>query len=113
MTFGARVVSSTTPDKNGKFADVVLGFDKLDGYLKDNTPTSASNAGRCGNRIAGEFTLDGKEYTLASTTAPTTLHGGKEGFDKKHWRAKRSPARSGVHLHRAPTARRATPASCR
>jgi len=84
--YGAIVTQIHVPDRNGQFADVSLGFDKLDGYLKGH-PYFGSNAGRCGNRIAkGKFTLDGKEYTLATNNEPNHLHGGKEGFDKKHWR---------------------------
>jgi aldose 1-epimerase len=86
IEYGAIITEVHVPDKNGKFADVVLGFDKLDGYLKGH-PYFGSNAGRCGNRIAkGKFTLDGKEYTLATNNGPNHLHGGKEGFDKKLWK---------------------------
>jgi aldose 1-epimerase len=67
-------------------ADVALGFDKLEDYLAGH-PYFGANAGRCGNRIAkGRFTVEGKEYTLATNNGPNHLHGGKEGFDKKHWR---------------------------
>ena len=86
VEYGAIVTEIHVPDKNGKFADVALGFDKLDGYLKGH-PYFGANAGRCGNRIAkGKFTLDGKEYTLATNNAPNHLHGGEEGFDKKYWK---------------------------
>jgi aldose 1-epimerase len=86
IEYGAIVSQIHVPDKNGTFADIALGFDKLDGYLKGH-PYFGSNAGRCGNRIAkGKFTLDGKEYTLATNNEPNHLHGGKEGFDKKYWR---------------------------
>ena len=86
IEYGAIVTEIHVPDKNGKFADVALGFDKLDGYLKGH-PYFGSNAGRCANRIAkGKFTLDGKEYTLATNNEPNHLHGGKEGFDKKYWK---------------------------
>ena len=86
IEYGAIITEIHVPDKNGKFADVVLGFDKLDGYLKGH-PYFGSNAGRCANRIAkGKFTLDGKEYTLATNNEPNHLHGGKEGFDKKFWK---------------------------
>jgi aldose 1-epimerase len=75
------------PDRDGKFADVALGFDNLEGYLKGH-PFFGANAGRSANRIAkGKFTLDGKEYTLATNNGPNHLHGGKEGFDKKVWKA--------------------------
>jgi aldose 1-epimerase len=75
------------PDKNGNFGDVVLGYDKLDDYVKNN-PFFGALVGRYGNRIAkGKFTLDGHEYTLALNNAPNNLHGGPVGFDKRVWKA--------------------------
>lgn len=86
VEYGAIITEIHTADKNGKPADVALGFDKLDDYLKGH-PYFGTNAGRCANRIANaKFTLDGKEYKLADNDKPHTLHGGKEGFDKKLWR---------------------------
>jgi aldose 1-epimerase len=86
IEYGAIITEIRVPDKDGKFADVALGFDTLDGYLKGH-PYFGANAGRCANRIAkGKFTLDGKEYTLATNNGPNHLHGGKEGFDKKYWK---------------------------
>jgi aldose 1-epimerase len=87
IDYGAIITEIHVPDKNGKFADVALGFDKLDGYLTEH-PYFGSNAGRCANRIAkGKFTLDGKEYTLATNNGPNHLHGGKVGFNKKLWKS--------------------------
>jgi aldose 1-epimerase len=75
------------PDAAGKLADVALGFDSLDGYLKGH-PYFGSNAGRCANRIAnGKFKLDGKDYQVTVNNGAHTLHGGKDGFDKKLWKA--------------------------
>jgi aldose 1-epimerase len=90
MTYGGIVTSLKTPDKNGNFADVVLGFDNLDGYTKDaylkNCPYFGALIGRYGNRIAfGKFSLDGTQYTLPINNAPNTLHGGLKGFDKVVW----------------------------
>lgn len=83
--YGGIIVSLTAPDRTGKFADVVLGFDSLDGYLKPN-PYFGALIGRYGNRIAnGRFTLDGKEYTLATNNNGNALHGGIKGFDKVVW----------------------------
>jgi aldose 1-epimerase len=86
IDYGAIITEIRVPDKDGKFADVVLGFDKLDGYLKGH-PYFGANAGRVANRIANaKFTLDGKEYTITKPgDGPHTLHGGKNGFDKKVW----------------------------
>ncbi len=86
IEYGAIVTEIRVPDKAGKFADVALGFDKLEDYQKGH-PYFGTNAGRCANRIANaKFTLGGKEYKLFANNEPHTLHGGKEGFDKKYWR---------------------------
>jgi aldose 1-epimerase len=92
MTFGARVVSITTPDRNGKKADIVLGYDKLEDYVKDNKTYFGVVPGRYANRIAnGKFTLEGKEYHLSVNEGTNTLHGGKEGFDRRNWIGKEVP----------------------
>jgi len=86
MTYGAIVVSLDVPDKNGTMADVVLGYDNLDGYLKQS-PYFGAVVGRYGNRIGkGRFSLDGTEYTLATNNDENHLHGGLKGFDKKVWK---------------------------
>jgi len=88
--YGAILVSMEVPDKDGKPADVTLGYDTLEGWIS-NTSYFGSTVGRFGNRIAhGRFTLDGKEYQLATNNSPGDipchLHGGKQGFDKVLWR---------------------------
>lgn len=83
--YGALLTELHLPDRNGKSADVALGFDTLDGYLAGH-PYFGCIVGRVANRIAdGKFTLDGQEYTLAANMGPSHLHGGEEGFDKKVW----------------------------
>jgi aldose 1-epimerase len=83
--FGGIIQSIRVPDKNGAFADVVLGFDSLDGYLQDH-PYIGTLVGRYANRIAaGRFTLDGTEYRLARNNGKNHLHGGSVGFDKVLW----------------------------
>lgn len=85
--YGAIVTSIVTPDKNGKSGDVVLGFDELDKYLGEH-PYFGAVVGRYGNRIAkGRFTLDGKEYKLATNNGENHLHGGVVGFGKVLWEA--------------------------
>ncbi len=80
MTYGGIIVSVKTPDKNGHFADITLGFDTLAGYL-GKSPFFGALVGRYGNRIGNaKFTLDGKEYTLAKNNGPNALHGGLKGF---------------------------------
>ncbi|MBN1652351.1 MAG: galactose mutarotase [Deltaproteobacteria bacterium] len=89
MTYGGIIVSLKVPDKNGEMSDVVLGYDNLDGYVKNNSPYFGCLIGRYGNRIGGaKFTLEGKSYTLAANNGPNSLHGGLKGFDKVLWKAK-------------------------
>ncbi|MCB9865795.1 MAG: galactose mutarotase [Phycisphaerales bacterium] len=104
--YGAIVVALTAPDRDGKFADVVLGYDHLDDYLK-SSPYFGAVVGRYGNRIAaGRFTLDGKTYQLATNNAPggvpCHLHGGNKGFDKVVWDAKgeMKDGAVGIRFHR-------------
>ena len=83
--YGAIVQSMTAPDRHGKFEDIVLGFDTVDGYCAGHLYLGAI-VGRYGNRIAkGRFTLDGVEYTLATNNGDNHLHGGTRGFDKVQW----------------------------
>ena len=99
--YGARITSIKVPDKNKKFADVVLGFDNLAGYLADE-PYFGAVVGRYGNRIAhGAFTLDGKQYHIPLNDGPNALHGGKVGFDRRVWNGKDASATGGpaVELH--------------
>ncbi len=85
--YGGIVVSLMTPDRNGKMEDVVLGYETLDEYVRDN-PYFGCIVGRYGNRIAkGQFELDGKTYNLAKNNGENHLHGGLKGFDKVIWEA--------------------------
>jgi aldose 1-epimerase len=85
MNYGGIVQSLKVADKNGKFDDIVLGYDDVDGYIKV-TPYFGCLVGRYGNRIGGaKFNLDGKTYTLATNNGPNSLHGGVKGFDKVVW----------------------------
>ena len=75
------------PDRAGKVADVTLGYDTVEDWLKNNGSFGAT-VGRYANRIAkGRFTLDGQTYTLATNNGENHLHGGVEGFHKKLWTA--------------------------
>ena len=85
ISYGGIITSLRVPDRAGKMDDIVLGFDRLDGYLKD-PPFFGAIIGRYGNRIAkGQFALDGKTYKLATNNGPNHLHGGVKGFDKVVW----------------------------
>jgi aldose 1-epimerase len=87
MNYGATITSIRVPDRNGKFDDVVLGFDKFSPYLKMKDYFGAT-VGRYANRIArGKFTLDKMTYQLAINDPPNALHGGLRGFDKRMWNA--------------------------
>lgn len=103
MTYGALLTELHVPDRQGRAADVVLGFDTLESYLAGH-PFFGATVGRYANRIArGEFTLDGKTYTLAKNNGPNHLHGGLLGFDKKVWRAEEFPGQAAVRFrYRSP-----------
>ena len=83
--FGAAIVSVTMPDREGRMADVVLGYKHPEGYFFDGA-ASGKSVGRCANRIAsGRMTIEGKEYSLEVNNGPNHLHGGIQGFDSKVW----------------------------
>ena len=87
ITFGATIQSIEVPDNKGKIADVIVGFDTLDGFLTEH-PYFGGTIGRVCNRIGNaKFSLDGKDYSLAANNGPHSLHGGKKGFDRKNWAA--------------------------
>ncbi len=93
--YGAHLTRVKVPDSKGVVADVALGFDSLDGYLGPH-PYMGATVGRYANRIAkGRFTLNGKEYKLATNNGPNALHGGVQGFDKKLWEAEEVPTSEG------------------
>lgn len=100
--YGGILVSVKVPDKNGKDADVVLGFDNLDGYVANNNDPKGgaflgATVGRYANRIAnGKFMLDGKTYSLPLNNGSNSLHGGPHGFNNVVWKAK--PIQDGVEL---------------
>ncbi len=98
MTYGGTVVSLKVPDRDGKLADVVLGYASLDDYLKES-PYFGAIIGRYGNRIGkGQFSLNRKQYTLPKNNGENTLHGGNKGFDKVVWKAREVKTRDGVSL---------------
>src|SRR2546421_9509723 len=96
--YGGAVVSLKVPDRSGKLADVVLGYETVDGYVNDKSYFGAI-IGRYGNRIGhGQFVLDGKTYTLAKNNGENSLHGGIKGFNKAVWTAKVLSAKDGQSL---------------
>ncbi len=87
INYGAIVQSLYVKDSAGNFADVVLGYDNIEGYVNDTFYIGAI-VGRYGNRIAkGKFKLNGSEYQLSINNPPNHLHGGVSGFSKALWEA--------------------------
>ena len=105
LTYGARVQALIAPDRDGRTADVALGFSSLDAYLADTSYMGAT-VGRVANRIAGgRFTLDGQEYRIPPNNGPNALHGGPAGFDKTPWEVvalEDGPAPSVALRHHSP-----------
>ncbi len=96
--YGGIITSIKVPDRNKHLADVVLGFDNLEGYVNKN-PYFGATIGRYANRIAhGAFTLDGKEYHIPTNEGTNALHGGNIGFNKRIWTAKEVSMKNGSAL---------------
>ena len=88
ITFGGILTSIAVPDRQGRMANVALGFEKLAKYEAGH-PYFGAITGRYANRIArGKFTLDSVDYQLATNAGASALHGGEVGFDKRVWRAR-------------------------
>ncbi len=86
ISYGAIITSIKVPDREGKLADVVLGFDDIPGYKNPLNPYFGAIIGRVANRIANaEFTIDGVTYHVTKNFPWGQLHGGKIGFDKFNW----------------------------
>jgi aldose 1-epimerase len=88
--YGAIVTSIITADRKGTMADITLGYNDVSGYMNAvDKPYFGAIVGRYGNRIAkGKFSIDGKDYKLATNNGENHLHGGVIGFDKVVWDAK-------------------------
>lgn len=96
ITYGATLQALEVADKNGKFEDVVLGFDDVQGYQK-GTAYFGATIGRFGNRLAnGAFELDGKRFQVPLNDATNSLHGGPLGFDKHVWKAEPAKGKDSV-----------------
>ena len=96
ISYGATLVQLWMPDSKGNKADVVLGFDTLNGYVR-NDPWFGAIVGRVANRIAnGRFILDGKEYKLEVNDPPNTLHSGKKDLSHVVWKAQIVPVDHGA-----------------
>ena len=99
LNYGGTVTKIITKDKAGNDGDVILGYDSLSGNLQKGNPYFGVLVGRYANRIAkGKFTLDGKEYNLATNNGANALHGGLKGFDKVIWTVEKLPGDSSLQL---------------
>jgi aldose 1-epimerase len=99
LNYGGTLTKILTKDKDGKFGDVILGFDSITGFTQKGNPFFGALIGRYGNRIAkGHFTLDGATYTLAPYNNGQSLHGGLKGYDKVMWKAEKQAGDSSLKL---------------
>lgn len=97
INYGAAVNSIMVPDRTGAIADVVLGFDTLQGYIDTGDYYIGGICGRYANRIAGaSFRINGSAYKLTGNSSGHCLHGGYKGFDKVYWDAAIVPDGNGV-----------------
>lgn len=86
ITYGASLQALITPDRNGKTADIALGYGKLQDYL-DKPQYFGATVGRFANRIAkGQYKVDGQSYQAPVNNGANSLHGGTKGFDKVNWK---------------------------
>lgn len=86
--YGATVVAVSVPDREGRMADVVLGYKHPEGYFADS-PFCGKTVGRVANRIAdGRMTVDGESHTLERNDRGNHLHGGKKGFADRVWESR-------------------------
>ncbi len=96
VAYGARLTRLLMPDRNGRPADIVLGFDRLADYAASDAYPGAT-CGRYGNRIGGAaFALDGVRHALSINEPPNHLHGGADGFDRRVWHAVADEAANAV-----------------
>lgn len=86
--YGAAIVGATVPDREGRMADVVLGYKHPEGYFSDGAAMGKS-VGRVANRIArGRMTVEGEEYALEVNNGRNHLHGGSHGFANRIWESR-------------------------
>ncbi len=99
MSFGATLLELWVPDRDGRAADVVLGFDSLAEYEADSNPWLGCVIGRCANRIAGgEFALGGERFVLTRNEGRHHLHGGRRGLSRVVWQAEADAVRPRVRF---------------
>jgi aldose 1-epimerase len=85
-SYGGRVISLLVPDRSGNLADIVTGYNSLDGYLNSNEKYFGATIGRYGNRIANaKFSIGDKNFSLLKNNGANSLHGGLKGFHNVYW----------------------------
>ena len=85
-SYGGRIMRLFTPDREGIFSDIVLGYDDIEDYMNSNEVYFGAAIGRYGNRVGNaRFSIDGREYVLAKNNGMNNLHGGIMGFHKVFW----------------------------
>ncbi len=88
--YGGAIVAIMVPDKDGKLANVIQGYDCIQDYINSLEPHLSTLVGRYSNRICkGKFQLHGKEYQLAVNDGQNSLHGGPTGFHARVWEAQK------------------------
>ena len=101
--YGGRLVSLLVKNKNNEFVDVVVGFKSLKEYQNSTEPYFGATIGRVGNRIAkGEFTLNGKNYSIPVNNGKNALHGGTKGYQDVVWDAAQPNAQTLVLTYVSP-----------
>jgi aldose 1-epimerase len=99
ITYGAIITSIRTPDRHGRAGEVTLGYDNLEGYLRDHSYLGAV-VGRSANRIAkSRITLDGRHVQLSANDGPHHLHGGPGGFHTRLWTPAVNRQSGAISLH--------------
>lgn len=87
LNYGGTITDIRTPDREGNFGNITLGFHSLEGCLQTSNPYMGVIVGRVTNRIReGDFTIDGEPVQVSRNIAPHTLHGGFQGFNRKIWK---------------------------
>ena len=98
ITYAAALSHLFVPDREGRPADIVLGYDDVESYVR-NRGSAGAICGRYANRIAdATFTLDGQSYSLSTNEPPNHIHGGFAGFSKRIWRGEADTANNAVRL---------------
>ncbi len=100
INYGGAITKIITADKDGNKADVIIGFESLDGFLQKGVPYFGALIGRYGNRISdATFTIDGTKYTLEGNNNGNSLHGGNKGYDKVYWTIEKLATNNALKLN--------------